>query len=46
MGVAGTAGTVASWEALIEAVRAGERVKYLHFWGTGRCRTGGSGRAA
>ena len=33
MGVAGTAGTVASREALIEAVRAGERVKYLHFWG-------------
>ncbi len=32
-GVAGTAGTVASREALIEAVRAGERVKYLHFWG-------------
>ncbi|MGW4147906.1 NADAR family protein [Streptomyces albogriseolus] len=29
----GTVRTVASREALIEAVRAGERVKYLHFWG-------------
>lgn len=33
MSVDGTARTVASREALIEAVRAGERVKYLHFWG-------------
>ncbi len=33
MSVDGTVGTVASREALIEAVRAGERVKYLHFWG-------------
>ncbi len=31
--VDGTVRTVASREALIEAVRAGERVKYLHFWG-------------
>ncbi|MEU0617335.1 NADAR family protein [Streptomyces albogriseolus] len=33
MSVDGTVRTVASREALIEAVRAGERVKYLHFWG-------------
>ncbi|MEU1261969.1 NADAR family protein [Streptomyces cellulosae] len=33
MSVDGIARTVASREALIEAVRAGERVKYLHFWG-------------
>ncbi|MFD7805158.1 NADAR family protein [Streptomyces cellulosae] len=33
MSVDGTARTVASRETLIEAVRAGERVKYLHFWG-------------
>ncbi|MFF0811936.1 NADAR family protein [Streptomyces albogriseolus] len=31
--VDGTVRTVASREALIKAVRAGERVKYLHFWG-------------
>ncbi|CAL9421682.1 NADAR family protein [Streptomyces sp. Tu 3180] len=31
--VGGTTGTIGSREALIEAVRAGERVKYLHFWG-------------
>ncbi|MBJ6614517.1 MULTISPECIES: NADAR family protein [unclassified Streptomyces] len=33
MSVDGTVRTVASREALIEAVRAGERVRYLHFWG-------------
>ncbi|MGA5189929.1 NADAR family protein [Streptomyces griseoincarnatus] len=33
MSVDGTVRTVASREALIEAVQAGERVKYLHFWG-------------
>ncbi|MET9335514.1 NADAR family protein [Streptomyces cellulosae] len=33
MSVDGSVRTVASREALIEAVRAGERVKYLHFWG-------------
>ncbi|GAA3496909.1 NADAR family protein [Streptomyces prasinosporus] len=33
MSVDGTVRTVASREALIEAVRAGERVKYLYFWG-------------
>lgn len=33
MSVDGAVRTVASREALIEAVRAGERVKYLHFWG-------------
>lgn len=33
MSVDGTVRTAASREALIEAVRAGERVKYLHFWG-------------
>ncbi|MEV5336154.1 NADAR family protein [Streptomyces werraensis] len=31
--VDGTVRTVASLEALIDAVRAGERVRYLHFWG-------------
>ncbi|GAA2558482.1 NADAR family protein [Streptomyces fimbriatus] len=29
----GATGAVGSREALIEALRAGERVKYLHFWG-------------
>ncbi|MEV7018434.1 NADAR family protein [Streptomyces sp. NPDC093991] len=33
MALGGTVRAVASREALIEAVRAGERVKYLHFWG-------------
>ncbi|CAM5707336.1 hypothetical protein GCM10010266_56920 [Streptomyces griseomycini] len=31
--VSGTTGTIGSREALVEALRAGERVKYLHFWG-------------
>jgi ribA/ribD-fused uncharacterized protein len=31
--VSGTSGAVGSRPALIEAVRAGARVKYLHFWG-------------
>ncbi|MFD8251065.1 NADAR family protein [Streptomyces werraensis] len=31
--MSGTVRTVASREALIDAVRAGERVRYLHFWG-------------
>jgi ribA/ribD-fused uncharacterized protein len=26
-------GTIGSWEALIREVRAGARIKYLHFWG-------------
>ena len=31
--VGGTTGTIGSREALIAALRAGKRVKYLHFWG-------------
>ncbi|MFD6322165.1 NADAR family protein [Streptomyces sp. NPDC058442] len=29
----GTAGTIGSRETLVEALRAGRRVKYLYFWG-------------
>jgi ribA/ribD-fused uncharacterized protein len=31
--MSGTAGVIDSREALVEALRAGRRVKYLHFWG-------------
>ena len=31
--VSGTTGTIGSREALTEALRAGARVRYLHFWG-------------
>ncbi|GAA3295354.1 hypothetical protein GCM10020295_22330 [Streptomyces cinereospinus] len=38
-------GVIDSRETLVSAVRAGARLRYLHFWGTGRGRTGGSARA-
>lgn len=31
--MSGTAGTIGSRETLVEALRAGRRVKYLYFWG-------------